>query len=306
MRLQLFEPDACLQLFVHYVVQNIPHMTRLTLPDSGTDRRLVFYLAMEEYAAQHLDELLGCCESVGRSCGYSLDRTDLKWCSAMRRLKSVRGAFFIWQVNPTVIFGRNQDMNAEVDVPYCREHGIAMYRRKSGGGCVFADKGNIMISYIRRCTDVSELFSEYLEKLAGFLRSLGLNAEVSGRNDVLVDGRKVSGNAFSLKPDGVGIVHGTLLYDLDFRTMASVLTPSRAKLESKGVRSVEQRVMNLKSALDEKNMDLAALKSAIISYFCTDELELTAAQAGEISEIERGYLEPSFINGHIGASDDRL
>ncbi len=305
-------------------------MTRLTLPDSGTDRRLVFYLAMEEYAAQHLDELLGCCESVGRSCGYSLDRTDLKWCSArlatkmkpqqpygcedfikehneaMHRFKSVRGAFFIWQVSPTVIFGRNQDMNVEVDVPYCREHGIAMYRRKSGGGCVFADKGNIMISYIRRCTDVSELFSEYLEKLAGFLRSLGLDAEVSGRNDVLVDGRKVSGNAFSLKPDGVGIVHGTLLYNLDFRTMASVLTPSRAKLESKGVRSVEQRVMNLKSALDEKNMDLAALKSAIISYFCADELELTAAQAGEISEIERGYLEPSFINGHIGASDDRL
>ena len=270
-------------------------MTQLKLPEGGSDRRLVFHLAMEEYAALHLDELLGSCED------FIKERNE-----TMRRFESVRGAFFIWQVSPTVIFGRNQDMNAEVNVPYCREHGIAMYRRKSGGGCVFADRGNIMISYIRRCSDVAELFSEYLEKLATFLRGLGLDAEVSGRNDVLVDGRKVSGNAFSLKPNGVGIVHGTLLYNLDFTTMSSAITPSRAKLESKGVRSVEQRVMNLKSVLDEKNMDLAALKSAIISYFCTDMLELTEAQVEAVSEIEKEYLDPSFINGRAGISDDRL
>lgn len=246
-------------------------MTNLILPDNDAERRLVYYLSMEEYAAEHFEN-----------------------------------PFFIWQVSPTVIFGRNQDMNAEVNVPYCREHGIAMYRRKSGGGCVFADRGNIMISYIRRCTDVSLLFAEYLDRLASFLRSLGLDAMVSGRNDVLVDGRKVSGNAFSLKPNGVGIVHGTLLYDLDFSTMSSAITPSRAKLESKGVHSVEQRVMNLKSLLDERNMGIDELKSAIISYFCTDELVLTAEQAEAISGIEKGYLDPSFINGHIGNSDDRL
>lgn len=272
-------------------------MTYLSLPDTnGADRRLVFYLSMEEYAAEHLDELIGI--RRGTSENSSTDGEKGAW--------NNDGAFFIWQVEPTVIFGRNQDMNAEVNVPYCREHGIAMYRRKSGGGCVFADKGNIMISYIRHCTDVAELFAEYLEKLAGFLSSIGINAEVSGRNDVLVDGKKVSGNAFSLKPNGVGIVHGTFLYNLDFATMSSAITPSRAKLESKGVHSVEQRVLNLKSVLDEKNIGLQALKSAIISYFCTDELELTAAQVGEISEIEKGYLEPSFINGHVGTSDDRL
>lgn len=246
-------------------------MTNLILPDNDAPRRLVYYLSMEEYAAEHFDD-----------------------------------SFFIWQVDPTVIFGRNQDMNAEVNVPYCREHGIQMYRRKSGGGCVFADRGNIMISYIRRCDDVSRLFSEYLERLADFLRSLGLDAEVSGRNDVLVSGRKVSGNAFSLKPNGIGIVHGTLLYDLDFATMSSSITPSRAKLESKGVKSVEQRVLNLRSVLDERNMGIDGLKSSIISYFCTDSLMLTAAQEEEISEIEKGYLDPSFINGHIGRSDDSL
>ncbi len=272
-------------------------MTYLSLPDnSGVDRRLVFYLSMEEYAAENLDMLLK------SRCGTMKNGSTVGEKGAWNN----DGMFFIWQVAPTVIFGRNQDMNAEVNVPYCREHGIAMYRRKSGGGCVFADKGNIMISYIRRCSDVSELFSEYLDKLAAFLRSLGIDAEVSGRNDVLVNGRKVSGNAFSLKPNGVGIVHGTFLYDLDFDTMSSAITPSRAKLESKGVHSVEQRVLNLKSVLDEKNIGLEALKSAIISYFCTDMLELTERQVAEISEIEMGYLEPSFINGHIGVSDDRL
>lgn len=246
-------------------------MTNLLLPDNDAPRRLVYYLSMEEYAAEHFDD-----------------------------------SFFIWQVDPTVIFGRNQDMNAEVNVPYCEEHGIQMYRRKSGGGCVFADRGNIMISYIRSCSDVSQLFDEYLERLSAFLCSLGLNAGVSGRNDVLVDGRKVSGNAFSLKPNGVGIVHGTLLYDLDFATMSSAITPSRAKLQSKGVHSVEQRVLNLKSLLNERNIGLDELKSSIISYFCTDSLLLTQAQEKEISKIEKGYLDPAFINGRIGRSDDSL
>ena len=272
-------------------------MTYLSLPDNnGADRRLVFYLSMEEYAAENFDALLN--SRCGTLKDSSTDSDRIVWNSD--------GLFFIWQVPPTVIFGRNQDMNEEVNVPYCREHGIAMYRRKSGGGCVFADKGNIMISYIRRCPDVSALFSEYLEKLAEFLRSLGIDAEVSGRNDVLVDGRKVSGNAFSLKPNGVGIVHGTFLYDLDFDTMSSAITPSRAKLQSKGVKSVEQRVINLKSLLDEKNIGLGALKSALISYFCTDAFGLSEAQEGEISEIEKSYLDPSFIKGHIGCSDDSL
>ena len=241
-------------------------MTYLSLPDNnGADRRLVFYLSMEEYAAENLDTLLN------SRCGTLKDSST----DSDRAVWNSDGLFFIWQVTPTVIFGRNQDMSAEVNVPYCREHGIAMYRRKSGGGCVFADKGNIMLSYIRRCSDISALFSEYLEKLAEFIRSLG-------------------------------IVHGTFLYDLDFDTMSSAITPSRAKLQSKGVKSVEQRVINLKSLLDEKNIGLEALKSALISYFCTDAFGLSEAQEGEISEIEKSYLDPSFIKGHIGCSDDSL
>ena len=84
--------------------------------DQGA-RRLSFYLAMEEYVARHIDE------------------DDL---------------FFMWQVRPTVIFGRNQSLENEVNVDYCRANEIEMYRRKSGGGCVYADMGNVMLSYISK------------------------------------------------------------------------------------------------------------------------------------------------------------
>ena len=99
-------------------------MTYLSFPDNnGADRRLVFYLSMEEYAAEHLDELIGSQRGTPEESSTAV---------AGRSSWNDDGAFFIWQVAPTVIFGRNQDMNAEVNVPYCREHGIAMYRRKSG------------------------------------------------------------------------------------------------------------------------------------------------------------------------------
>ncbi len=298
-------------------------MTQIVLPEG--EHPLVFYLAAEEYVADNFRSLLPeetALSSADSSCGTSVPRSTAgenppAW--------NIHGAFFIWQVPPTVIFGRNQDMYAEVNVPYCLSNGVRMFRRKSGGGCVYADRGNIMISYIRPCADlVQSLFSEYLSFLTSFLRSLGLNAEVSGRNDVLVDGRKVSGNAFSLRQGGVGIVHGTLLYNLDFSAMSAALTPSRAKLESKGVKSVEQRVLNLREKLcgeisaqgedigerktppGAKNMGLDALKSAIISYFCKDELNLSEADISKISEIERTYLDPVFIRGRRGVSDDSL
>ena len=251
-------------------------MTNLLLPDTETARRLVFFLSMEEYAADHLQDI------------------------------APEGAFFIWQVDPTVIFGRNQDMKAEVDIAFCKSRNIAMYRRKSGGGCVFADRGNIMISYIKPCNDVSVLFSEFLGRLAAFLCHLGIPAQVSGRNDVLVDGRKVSGNAFSLRPSGSGIVHGTFLYNLDFETMSKAITPSRAKLESKGVQSVNQRVMNLKPLLDAKGLSLAALKKELVDWFCDASLTLDSAQIEAVCEFEKEYLAPSFIAGRIGASDDSL
>ena len=228
----------------------------LTLPEEN-EHRLVFYLAMEEWA-----------------------------------VRNVPDSFFVWSVQPTVIFGRNQDMEAEVNVDYCRKHGIQMYRRKSGGGCVYSDKGNLMLSYITSETDVDTAFRNYLEHLASVLRELGLAAVTTAHNDVLVNGYKVSGNACFATSTGC-IVHGTLLYDGDFAEMEKAITPSREKLESKGIKSVRQRVANLKELSTE--FDIDTLKLKIINYFCNNESALSNEDIKDIELIEQDYLDENFI-----------
>ena len=234
-------------------------MRLLRLPE-GEDkgwRRLVFWLALEEWAVEHAP-----------------------------------GSFFVWNVQPTVIFGRNQDMEAEVNIPYCLEHGIEMYRRKSGGGCVYADEGNLMLSYITREPDVNKAFDDYLSSLADALRSLGLDAVRTEHNDVLVGGRKVSGNACYATKTGC-IVHGTLLYDVDFAEMEHAITPSKEKLNSKGIKSVRQRVNNLKNC--GLLFDFDALRSKLIDYFCKDMQVLSNSDLEEVLKIEKTYLDENFI-----------
>lgn len=234
-------------------------MLHITLPDQH-DRRLVFYLAMEEYLAEHCKE-------------------DM---------------LFLWQVRPTVIFGRSQVLQSEVNVAYCEEQGIQYYRRKSGGGCVYADMGNIMISYITPKTDVQSTFQFYLENLANALQKLGFEAVTTANNDVLIDGKKVSGNAFYAKPNA-SIVHGTLLYDVDFKALQQAITPPVEKLSKHGVQSVRQRVAKLKELGFDRSIN--ELKSYIINQFCESERVLSSEEIKEIEAIEQTYLVPEFIKG---------
>lgn len=132
--------------------------------------------------------------------------------------------FFIWRVKPTVICGRNQDIEKEVNLPYCRTHGIDVVRRRSGGGCVYADMNNWMFSFITPDEVVSTTFGRYTTLIAGMLRSLGFDASATGRNDIYIYNRKVSGNAFYHMP-GRSIVHGTMLYDIDVERMTNAITP---------------------------------------------------------------------------------
>lgn len=185
-------------------------MKYIELPETKV-RRLSFYLAMEEFVARYLNEA---------------------------------ECFFMWQVNPTVIFGRNQLIENEVNLDYCRANQIETYRRKSGGGCVYADRSNIMFSYITQDINVRFTFDKYLRMVAHVLRKLGVNAEASGRNDIHIDGKKVSGNAFYHLP-GKSIVHGTMLFNTDMENLVRSITPSNEKLISKGVESVRQHVTNL-------------------------------------------------------------
>lgn len=234
-------------------------MKHIVLPDN-TPRRLVFYLAMEEYVARNLDE---------------------------------KECFFIWQVAPTVIFGRNQVLEAEVNLPYCKENNIAIFRRKSGGGCVYADPGNIMLSYVKAGDSVGFIFDNYMRRVAHILQQVGIPAEMSGRNDILVAGRKVSGNAFYQLP-GKSIIHGTMLFDTNFDHLDNSITPSNDKLRSKGVASVRQRVTNL---VEHTTIDIETFKQHLISSFCDEERVLTAQEIAAIEEIESTYLDEDFIYG---------
>ena len=127
----------------------------------------------------------------------------------MARKIDSEDCFFMWQVQPSVIFGRNQLIESEVNLEYCREHGIRTFRRKSGGGCVYADMSNVMFSYITKDKSVNFTFNKYINMVVMVLQRLGVDAKASGRNDIMIGDRKVSGNAFYHVPDR-SIVHAII------------------------------------------------------------------------------------------------
>ena len=224
-------------------------MKYISLPDTQ-QRHLGFYLAMEEYVARHVDE---------------------------------PDAFFLWQVEPSVIYGRHQVVGNEVNLDYCREHGIHVYRRKSGGGCVYADRDNLMLSFVTSGDNVGFAFNRFLNMLLLVLRKIGVEAVGTRHNDVLVDGKKVCGTA-CYHLDGHCIVHSTLLYDTCMPHMLNAITPSREKLEKKGVESVRQRIGLLK---DYTTLTLDEVKAVIRETLCEGECRLTAEDVAEIEKNER-------------------
>lgn len=234
-------------------------MKYIVLPEEKT-RRLSFFLAMEEYVARYLSE---------------------------------PECFFMWQVEPSVIFGRNQLIENEVNLLYCKAHGIALYRRKSGGGCVYADRHNVMFSYITSADNVAFTFGKYMGMVVYMLQRLGVQATANGRNDVMIGERKVSGNAFYHLPNRC-IVHGTMLYDTCMEHMVGSITPTDEKLLSKGVQSVRQRVALLKDYID---LDLQSFKAHVRSTMCHGEIELTLSDVERIEELEKEYLSDAFIYG---------
>lgn len=235
-------------------------MIYVALP-TNQNRRLTFYLAMEEYVARHF---------------------------------SANDYFFMWQVEPTVIFGRNQLIENEVNMDYCRLHHINTFRRKSGGGCVYADMDNIMFSYITEDDNVSFTFTRYIDMVVAVLHKLGIDAVASGRNDIMIDGRKVSGNAFYHLPKR-SIVHGTMLYDTNMQNMVGSITPTDEKLVSKGIKSVRQHITLLK---DYTSLSLAEFKTFVHDNLCDSTLTLGDSDIKGIEEIEREYLSDEFIYGN--------
>lgn len=234
-------------------------MKYISLPVSET-RRLSFYLAMEEFVARHLDE---------------------------------PDAFFMWQVEPSVIFGRNQVLENEVNVAYCREHNIKLYRRKSGGGCVYADMDNLMLSFITTEENVNFAFNRFVNMILLVLRRLGIEATGTQHNDIMIGDRKVCGTA-CYHVGGRSIVHSTMLYETNMEHMLNAITPGPEKLEKKGIQSVRQRITLLKDYTTLEGVE--ALKQLIRDTLCVGERQLSQDDVAKIEAIEASYLKEEFIN----------
>ncbi len=236
-------------------------MKYILLPQPDTIHQLPFYFAVEEYVARHY--------------------TDDDY-------------FMGWRVNPTVMLGRNQLIDNEVNTDYCKEHKIDIFRRKSGGGCIYADKGCIQFSYISRAVNANEAFAAYMQRMADLLKGLKIDAQLSGRNDILINGTKVSGCAF-YQLSNRSVLHNSLLFDTQLDHLSNALTPAKEKLQSKGVASVRQRVTNVATYTQ---LDILAFMDYVRQEMCgTEILELTEEDMKEVAEIEKELSSDDFVYG---------
>lgn len=204
--------------------------------------------------------------------------------------------FMLWRNARTVVIGKNQNVYAEVDLKFAEDEGIKVARRITGGGAVYHDLGNINYSYITSTDNLSSLdFETPSRAIISALSDMGIAAELGGRNDILANGKKISGNA-QYTSGGRILHHGTLLFDTDTEIMERVLRVDKEKLTSHGVASHKSRVTNIKSLLGE-NMTpdafLSTLEVKIIDLLDAETLILP--RSDETVALERRNSSPEWI-----------
>lgn len=159
--------------------------------------------------------------------------------------------------DPSIIIGRNQNTAEEINQAYVDEHNIRIVRRMSGGGAVYHDRGNFSFCFIKDDDGSFRDFKSFTEPMIEALHKMGATgAELLGRNDLLIDGKKFSGNAMYAK-DGRMTAHGTILFDSDLDEVNNALKPRKAKIESKGIKSVRSCVTNIKPYVEEQYQNLS-------------------------------------------------
>lgn len=192
-----------------------------------------------------------------------------------------KNLFVLWQNQPAVIIGRNQNAIEEVNLPYLEQEGIALVRRMSGGGAVYHDSGNLNYTLVLDDSQDFANFDKFTRPVIKALKKIGVKAENSGRNDITIKGLKFSGNA-QFKYRGRLLHHGTILFDSNLDIMTQVLNPGEHKIASKGIKSVRSRVTNICEHLSQ---------------------DLTVEEFKEILARELLHLEPGLGTCELAPSD---
>ncbi|NOQ50508.1 MAG: lipoate--protein ligase [Mycoplasmataceae bacterium] len=211
-------------------------------------------------------------------------------------MKNINGdVFYLYQNNPSVIIGKNQNPYSEVNISYMKKHQIKLVRRMSGGGAVYHDLGNLNYAFILKgkSKDLYQ-FKKHSSPIIKALKNLNIDIAFSGRNDLLIDGKKFSGTAQYVN-QGSLLHHGTIMFDVDLKAIKHVLKPNIDKLHSKGIKSISGRVTNLKPYLDD-GFSLIDLKNSLINSICVtnEQLFFSVKQISEIQKI--AYEKEAAIN----------
>ncbi|SME71568.1 Lipoate-protein ligase LplJ [Bacillus cereus] len=193
----------------------------------------------------------------------------------------INETYLLFYINePSIIIGKNQNTVEEINADYVKEKGIHVVRRLSGGGAVYHDLGNLNFSFITKDDgDSFSNFKKFTEPVTKALSKLGVNAELSGRNDILAEGRKISGNAqFATK--GRMFSHGTLLFDSEIDHVVSALKVKMDKIQSKGIKSIRSRVVNITEFLNEE-MTTEEFRQLLLETIFEGETEIPTYELTE-------------------------
>lgn len=194
----------------------------------------------------------------------------------------------LWINGPAIIVGKNQNTAEEINGKYVEENNIKVVRRVTGGGAVYHDLGNLNFSIITNLNGNRVIdFKKYNIPILKALEKLGVNCELSGRNDITIDGKKFSGIAQSIWKDRV-LNHGTLLFDTKLDVLSKALNVKKDKIESKGVKSVKSRVTNIKPYIKE-DIDMEEFRSLLLKHIF--EMEGFTPEKYELSEEEKTSID---------------
>jgi lipoate-protein ligase A len=218
------------------------------------------------------------------------------------RLNREDNYFMLWQNCNAIIVGKHQSTREEINTAFVKENNIAVVRRLSGGGAVYHDLGNLNFTFIAQADKQDGIdFSFFCEPISKALCSFGVPVEISGRNDMTVEGKKFSGNAQYIR-EGRVMHHGTILYDSDLDMLSRVLKPAKDKIESRGIKSLKSRVTNIRPYM-KTDMPISgfwsALRDFMISAFDMKEFPLNSEHKAAVEELrEKVYSRWSWNYGY--------